>query len=255
MAEFEERNSIWRKQGMHKQERRYLLRPLIIPVILVGIAWTVWWLVANAAVEFGVRPQTLKGLAGIFFSPFIHDPKDVSHLINNSLPLLFLGWALFYFYRELSWKVLAWIWFLSGFWVWIAVQDESVHIGASGIVYGLASFLFFSGVIRRQRNLMGLTLIVSFFYGGMVWGVFPYDLRISWQSHLFGGIAGLILAIVYRKKGWQREKYAWEDEVVTENFSQLNERHEAVLHGKIKDPNEIDEDPPFTINYEFVSKE
>lgn len=240
---------------MQKKERNHLLNASFWPLVLVLAAWGVWLFMGEQSVEWGILPQHLIGLRGLLFSPFIHDPEDVSHLVNNSVPLLFLGWALRFFYRELFWKVLLLVWLLSGFWVWLVVQGEAYHIGASGLVYGLASFLFFSGLIRRQRNLLGLTMLVSFLYGGMVWGVFPYDLGISWQSHLFGGLAGVLLAVLYRKKGWQREKYEWDSEVVSESFSELNQRHEGVISGKIPDPNEESPPPPpFTIHYEWVEK-
>lgn len=242
-----------RRRCMNRADRNKILAALGIPFIVTLLAWISWLVFSPEVVAWGIHPRNFMGLRGILFAPLIHDPSTISHLLNNSIPLLFLGWALYYFYPELANRVFAFIWFFSGFWVWLAVKDDSYHIGASGIVYGLASFLFYSGIIRKQTNLLGLTMLVTFLYGGMVWGIFPYDLSISWQGHLFGGIMGLVLAIYYRKEGWQREKYEWETEPLHETFSELNQRHEAVLSGKIPDPNLPVELPPhIVVNYEIV---
>lgn len=239
---------------MNKAERNHILRTLLFPAIFVAICWIVWLFDSNENLQlfqFGIHPRSFSGLRGVLFAPFIHDTSNVSHLLNNTTPFLFLGWALFYFYREVAFKVLFGVWLLGGFWVWLIGRADSYHAGASGVLYGLASFLFFSGLLRRQMNLMGLTLLVSFLYGGMIWGIFPYDIRISWESHLTGGIAGIIFAVYFRKSGLQRPRYEWEDEKVVESFSELNHRHEEVMEGKIPDPNMTEEAPPFTIHYQF----
>jgi len=239
---------------MEKQDQIKIISALFWPLVFVSIMWGVWGMMRPEWTVYGILPQTFSGLKGILFSPFLHDPRDIHHILNNSLPFLFMGWALFYFYRSMAWKVLLGIWFLEGFWVWLSVSDVAYHIGASGILYGLAAFLFTSGVIRKQTNLMGLTLLIVFLYGGMIWGIFPYDVTISWQSHLFGSIAGILLAYRFRKEGWQRTKYEWEDEPVQDDFSALRERHENVISGKIPDPNleeEKNESPSITIHYEY----
>lgn len=100
---------------------------------------------------------------------------------------------------------------MTGLWVWFGARI-AYHIGASGLVYGLGSFLFFSGIIRRNINLLAISLLVAFLYGGMVWGIFPYKPEISWESHLYGGIAGLILSFYYRKEGPAATKKKWEDD-------------------------------------------
>ena len=257
---------------MDKSEIRKILSALWVPLVFVAICWIVWLLDSQYHLKlfyYGVHPLDLKGLRGILFAPFIHDAWDVSHILNNTTPFLFLGWALFYFYREIAWKVFLFVWFFAGFWVWL-IADDHYHIGASGILYGLASFLFYSGVIRRQTNLMGLTLLVTFLYGGMIWGIFPYDIRVSWQSHLFGGIAGLVFAIFYRHIGIQREKYEWEKEEVEKSFSELIQMHENALSGKIEEESQKEEEKAeekkekeeekenginFRINYVYKPKE
>ena len=160
---------------------------------------------------FGIYPLTLKGVPGILFSPFIH--ADFNHLFSNSLPLFLLGVALFYFYSEVALKVFILTFFLTGILVWVAGRD-AWHIGASGLVYGLASFLFFSGIIRRYFRLIALSLLIVFLYGSMVWGLFPGVYKnVSWESHMLGFFSGVVLAIWFRKEGPQAPVYQWlEDE-------------------------------------------
>jgi len=181
--------------------------------------------------HFGIYPRTLRGLWGILLAPLIH--ADFNHLLANSVPLVVLGSGIIYFYRSLSYRVFLIVWFTSSALVWIGGRP-SFHIGASGIVYGLASFLFFSGAIRRDSRLAAISLVVVFLYGGMIWGVFPIWPTISWEGHLFGGITGLACAIAYKNQGPQRKIYLWElddedseemddDDEVVKNSSNLKE--------------------------------
>ncbi len=203
--------------------RKKMLLAMIIPGILVVLMW----LVKISEVLFGIDlyflgiyPLELKGLPGIFFSPFIHASFD--HLFSNSLPLFFLATALFYFYSEVAVKVFIWTYFLTGLLVWLAGR-EAWHIGASGLVYGLASFLFFSGILRRHFRLIALSMLIVFIYGSMVWGLFPGVYRnVSWESHMLGFFSGITLAIYYRKEGPQNPGYEWlnsaEDDYEEEEF-------------------------------------
>ena len=196
---------------MDKEVKR-ILKSFIPGILLVAILWAVKlveWKTGQLFADYGVFPRTSSGIRGVLFSPFIHG--DFKHLISNSVPLLVLGAGLFYFYKSLAYKVFVWVFFLAGFWLWLGGR-ESFHIGASGIIYGLTTFLFFSGVFRRDTRLMAFSLVVVFLYGGMVWGIFPLFTGISWEGHLFGSLAGLLMAFVYRKEGPQRKIYKWEDE-------------------------------------------
>jgi membrane associated rhomboid family serine protease len=103
------------------------------------------------------------------------------------------------------------IYLISGIWLWFGGRP-AYHIGASGIIYGFASFLFISGIIRKYIPLMAISLLVAFLYGGLIWGVLPIDMKISWEGHLYGGIAGIVVAFYYKNKGPQRKKYDWEIE-------------------------------------------
>jgi membrane associated rhomboid family serine protease len=159
--------------------------------------------------SYGLFPRSIPDLRGILFFPLIH--KDYDHLFSNAIPLFILMAMLRYFYREVSLKVFLLTWILGGLWLWLGGRP-SYHIGASGLVYGLSSFIFFSGIWRRERRMLAVSFIVVFLYGGMVWGIFPWFKETSWEGHLFGGLAGLLLSWTYRKEGPQRTKYQWEDE-------------------------------------------
>ncbi len=197
-------------------ERKKLIRSLFFPAIFVFIIWFVKALeviLDTSFAGYGMHPMYWKGIPGILTMPLIH--AGWKHLFANSIPLFLLAALLFYSYREIAWKVLILIYFLSGLWVWFLGDPGSVHIGASGVVYGLAAFLFTSGIIRREKTLMAITLLVAFLYGGLIWGVFPQFFpkeRISWEGHLMGLLAGTILAIYFRKVGPQRPRYDWEEE-------------------------------------------
>jgi membrane associated rhomboid family serine protease len=197
------------------QEKRKFVNAVFLPFILLAIMWFIKLTETLFGINFvflGIHPLSLNGIQGIIFSPFIHG--DFEHLMANSIPFLVLGTALIYFYRGISMRVLLGIWILSGIWTWFGGR-ESWHIGASGVIYGLSSFLFFSGVIRKDSRLAALALIVAFLYGSLIWGVFPDFLpkqNISWEGHLGGFVSGLIMAFYYRKSGPQPRKYSWDFE-------------------------------------------
>ncbi len=186
---------------------------LIIPGIFLFILWMVKIIEVLFNIDlsvFGIYPLAIRGLPGILFSPFIH--ADFGHLFNNSLPLFFLGVALFYFYSEVAIRVFILTYILTGLMVWVAGRN-AWHIGASGLVYGLASFLFFSGIIRRHFRLIALSLLIVFLYGSMVWGIFPgtYE-NVSWESHMLGFFVGIVLAVAFRNRGPQRPVFEWMEE-------------------------------------------
>ena len=199
-----------------KNEQRRLLGSFIIPFLFVILLWLIKGaeeLFHVSFAEYGLYPLKARGLIGILTCPLLH--ADLAHLFANSIPLLVLGGLMFYFYRNTSWQIIALIWLVTGIWVWVFSRTEGVHIGASGVVYGMASFLFFSGIIRRDPTTMVITLLVTFLYGGMIWGIFPQFFpkqRISWESHLMGLLCGLVLAFFYRDTGPPRKSYRWEDE-------------------------------------------
>ncbi len=154
----------------------------------------------------------LNGLQGVVTTIFVHG--DFEHLISNSIPLLLLASALFLYYREFALRLLIFLTILTGFYVWL-MGRESWHIGASGLVYALASFHLLSAILRRELRLLAFSMLVIFLYGGMVWGFFPEffpEKNISWESHVMGAITGLVFAVHYRNIGLQREDYFEEEE-------------------------------------------
>lgn len=174
-------------------------------------------------IRFGIHPREFKGLVGIITAPLIHG--DWKHLISNTLPLLILGWIIFYFYKGIAFQVFFWVYIMTGIWVWSAARD-AYHIGASGLVYGFVCFLFFSGIIRKNIRLMALSMFVVFVYGSLVWGIFPLHTKFSWESHAFGSLAGIITAFYFRDEGPKPKVYDWgeeENDLETENPQQINE--------------------------------
>lgn len=159
--------------------------------------------------EYGVLPRKFNGLIGILFSPLIH--ADVNHLLSNSLPVIILCLLIFNFYIEIAKKILIYLYFISGLWLW-CIGRESFHIGASGLIYAMASFLFFSGILRKNSQLSAVALLVIFIYGGLFWGLFPIHKNVSWEGHLTGFIAGILVSFIFRKDGPKRKKYNWEIE-------------------------------------------
>ena len=196
---------------------RHFLRSGAYPFVFVCCLWLVFWIEHASGtrfVEWGILPRRTEGLRGVVTSVFIHG--DLDHIASNSLPLLVLGMMVFYFYRRIALPVVLWIWLVSGLWLWIGGRSGQTmpmyHIGASTLSSGVASFLFFSGILRRHRQLMVVSLLVVFLYGSITWGMFPLKADMSWEGHLFGAIAGLFVAVSYRREGPQRRRYAWEDE-------------------------------------------
>lgn len=185
------------------------------------------WIVKLIEVKFslnlsgyGIYPRKFASLPGILATPFIH--ADFMHLISNSFPLLILGASIRYFYKEVFYRVVLIVYILSGTGVWLFARD-AWHIGASGVVYGLAGFLFFSGFFRKAPRLIGLSLLVIFLYGGMIWGIFPIYRDISWEAHLAGAASGLLCAFLFRHIGPQRTVYEWEEEEENQSDSPFDE--------------------------------
>ncbi len=196
-----------------KLEKKRFYISLAYAAFFILIIWLVWFVEIMLDLDFasyGLFPRKISGLKGIIFAPLIH--ANLTHLFNNTIPMLVLTTALFYFYPDLSVRIFLLTYLMVGIWVWVGGRD-AYHIGASGLVYGLASFLFFSGVFRNYIRLMAVSLVVVFLYGSLVWGIFPMKDGISWESHLLGAVAGLILAIYFRKSGPQKPEHHWDDEL------------------------------------------
>lgn len=193
-----------------KEDRKRFVLSLVFPTFFLIIIWMVKLSEVILNVDFtflGIFPLKAKGLIGILTAPLIH--SDFEHLIANSIPILILGSGLFYFYNKVAYKVFFMSYFIANIWIWFGAR-YAYHIGASGLVYSFASFLFFSGIFSKNIRLVAISLLVVFLYGSMIWGVLPIQPHVSWESHLMGAIAGMVLAVYYRKDGPQRKIYNWE---------------------------------------------
>ncbi|HEX3631970.1 MAG TPA: rhomboid family intramembrane serine protease [Casimicrobiaceae bacterium] len=179
----------------------------------VAILWVIQVLNAGLDLElqrFGVAPRELAGLAGIFVAPLVHG--SFSHLIANSLPLLVVGTAMLHLYPDSATRVLPAVYLGSGIAVWLFARG-GVHVGASGLIYGLAAYVFTAGVIRHDRRAIAASLLVAFIYGSLAWGVLPIQPGVSWETHLAAAVIGVVLAIALRRLDVPPQKrYAWEDE-------------------------------------------
>ena len=167
--------------------------------IFVLIIWFIKIIEHLAEFDFGqlgILPRTLKGSIGILTAPLIHG--DFYHLLSNTFPIIFLGVAIIYFYDRIALIVIALIYIMTGFWVWLAARD-AYHIGASGVIYGMLTFLLLSGFIRKNIQALAISFIVLFLYGGtFATGLIPTDEAISWESHLMGAIAGIFCAVYFK---------------------------------------------------------
>ncbi|WP_445738247.1 rhomboid family intramembrane serine protease [Mariniflexile sp.] len=180
------------------------------PIFFVLTIWLVFWFEVRFGYNFskyGIYPKTLSGLKGVVFSPFIHG--SIQHLYHNTIPLFVLSMALFYFYRNIAWKVLIFGIMVSGFLTW-SIGRPSYHIGASGLIYLLVSFIFFKGVFAKHYRLIALSLLVVFLYGSMIWYALPLEEGVSWEGHLSGLITGFLFALFFRKAIAKPKKYVWE---------------------------------------------
>jgi membrane associated rhomboid family serine protease len=186
---------------LEKEEKNKIFISLYVPGILLVILWMIQLYQYFSGVNLGflgVMPRKVSGLIGIFTAPLIHG--DFNHIISNSIPLYFTCVIMIYSYRHLAYKVFAIVYIGSGLLVWIFAR-QNIHIGASGVVYGIVGFLFLSGIIRRNINLLGVTFLITFLYGSLFWGILPFDLKVSWESHLFGALTGFVCALLFINQG------------------------------------------------------
>ena len=190
-----------------ENQLKFTSSKFFIPILFVVAIWFIYWIEIYFNFNFnkyGILPRDIRGLRGVLFTHFIH--SDVNHLFNNSIPLFVLLLSLFYFYRDVAFGVLIFGGLFSGLLTW-GIARESYHIGASGIVYLLFSFVFFSGIIRKHYRLVALSLIIIFLYGSMIWYVLPIKEGISWEGHLSGFLIGLFFAIFYKSRGLVKKEH------------------------------------------------
>lgn len=179
----------------------------------VALIWFIQlmnWGLAPGLENFGVRPRQLAGLAGILAAPLLH--ADFDHLLANSPPMLVLGTTMLYLYPNSSLRVLPAVYLGPGLAVWSFARG-GVHVGASGLVYGLVSYILVAGLIRHDRRAIAASLLVCFMYGTLAWGVLPIKPGVSWETHLAAALIGVAMAIALRHLDIPpRRRYTWEDE-------------------------------------------
>lgn len=191
-------NSLYTRE--HESRFAYSFLPGALFVALLCLINLLSYLTAADLVWLGVRPRNVFGLVGVVTGPLIHG--DLLHLFSNSFPLLLLSGFILFMHRKVALNVFTLVYVLSGLFTWF-VGRSAYHIGASGVVYGLAGYLLFNGLVRRDRGGLAISLAILFLYGGLFHGLFPGEERISWEGHLGGFIAGLVASIAFtedRKK-------------------------------------------------------
>lgn len=182
------------------REKSLFRQSIIFSTYLIMLLWlvkSVEWAFTTSFAHFGILPRSLHGMVGVIASPFIHG--DFLHLISNSFSLMTLVIILFFFYDKVALRALLFIYLITGVGVWILAR-EAYHIGASGVIYGIASFILFSGLLRKNQSSLALSFIILLLYGGMFYGVLPQQGHISWESHLMGLVSGLIVALFFKNE-------------------------------------------------------
>jgi membrane associated rhomboid family serine protease len=187
-----------------------------VVAVLAGVAvlWLIEALDRGLGLQLqhlGIYPREPAGLWGILYAPLVHG--SWGHLLSNSFALLILGVALLYGYPRAARAVLLFVYLCSGVGVWLFARSN-FHIGSSGLTHGMMFFIFTSGILRRDRQSVALALIVFFIYGGMIWSIFPQAPGISYESHFFGALAGLLAAFLFRDRDppVPEKTYDWEQD-------------------------------------------
>lgn len=185
-----------------------LSRSVVVPARLVFLMWAIYFFEVSWYIDLsmlGIIPRSLPGLLGVVFSPMLHG--TFWHLTSNTFPLLFLGTTLYFFNERIADQVFFYCYFLTGFLVWLFART-SIHIGASGLIYGLAFFLIFYGFFKKDFRSLFISAIVLLMYGSLFYGLLPMQPGVSWESHLLGGIVGFTTALMYgRRPGRKRTDY------------------------------------------------
>ncbi len=196
------------------EDLKRLKRSFAIALGFAGLLWLIKLIELVFGLQltsFGIYPREPGALWGILGAPLVHG--SLSHLFTNSAPVVILGTLLLYGYpRSAPWVVPV-LWVVTGIGVWLFARP-AFHIGASGLTFGMMFFLFTAGILRWEPRAIALSMIVFFLYGGMIWGVFPSEPGVSFESHLFGAATGISLAILLRRRDppAPRKRYSWEDE-------------------------------------------
>ena len=226
------------------------------------MVWFVFYLDSNFHLhlnQHGILPRTFFGLKGVIFSPFLHG--DIEHLANNSVALLVLLPILRYFYKEQSFVVLLFGILFSGLGTWL-LGRPSYHIGASGLIYALVSFIFFKGIFTKYYRLVALSFTIVILYGGSVWYMFPNVKEgISWEGHLAGLVVGFAFAVTFKTPEYKKMiRYDWEREdydPAEDKFMQRFDENGNFVNLPPPEEAEVENEVPISqrIQYVYVFKE
>lgn len=212
--------------------RRNIFKLIQFPIYLVASIWIIHILNASGALNFrnfGLLPRDVDGIIGIFTAPFIHG--SFQHLMSNSVPLFVMTFLIVFFYKRIAYQSILLIYVLTGFAVWAFARDNVMHIGASGVVYGLVAFVFWTGIFRRNVKSIILALIIVTFYSGLFLGIMPTQQGISWESHLFGGLVGILVAFWMKDdiEKDERQEDPWKDEQPADKYFLPRDTFEETL--------------------------
>lgn len=174
-----------------------LIIPFLVTLIIV-ICYNLQVRLGLNPSFFGLHPRDWGQWWGIITTPLVHG--DIAHLIFNISAFLGLSILLFFFYDNVAARVLALAWVLTGVFMFFFARPGYYHIGASGVVYAIVFYLLANGFVLKGRTPAIVALVVALYYGGTFWGLLPYDGKISWDGHLSGAVAGVLLALIFRKK-------------------------------------------------------
>jgi membrane associated rhomboid family serine protease len=232
-----------------------LIKASLVPLAFIVIIWIIFGIERYfdySLSDYGLFPRTFTGLKGIITAPLLHG--DFNHIFSNSISLFVMLWILNYFFHRSFFKIIFFIWIVGGIWTW-AFARPAFHIGASGLVYGLVAFVFFSGLITKNIGMQGLALLTVFIYGSLVWGILPIEqnFALSWESHLLGGLAGAVYAIYNKNNLPPPRQYSWDID------PESDDRAEEWIQQQIADSETKENDSPSStppqIIYTYISKE
>jgi len=209
------------------RSRRNFLTAVRFSVMFTALIWLLFagnWIFGLNMQQYGLLPQQQSGLWGILYTPLLHGSWQ--HLIANTLPLLVVLTTMLFIYPNASLRVAPVIYFGTSVVVWVFGRPD-IHIGISGLVYGLLAFIFVSGILRRDIRSISVSLLIWFLFSPLLAGLVPTAGPVSWEMHLAGFLLGIVLAVIYRD--WDLppvKRYAWEDESGDDDLDSLLRRHD-----------------------------
>jgi membrane associated rhomboid family serine protease len=205
-----------------------------LALAFVGLLWLIHLMTWGLGLDpwpFGLRPREWSGLIGIITAPLVH--SDFGHLFANSVPLATAGAAMLFVYPQSSLRVLPAIYLGTGVLVWLFGRS-SVHLGASGLVYGIVSYMLVAGLLRRDRRAVAISLLVVFMYGSLAWGMLPVQPGVSWETHSAAAAIGALLALWLRKLDVPPpRRYTWEDETDDDDESLIIDAENVETHPRL----------------------